>query len=198
MFELLTKFTVTPSRVHDILKEVYHRMFTARRLQIFHHRLTTMVKEISLKNWKWKTVEGRRKRVTTVPEQCSIRASRWALIMHKGKQTLRTISLLTSVSRTRPDFRSCLMIDLGRENDGNNEICLGVHFALWKMKNLSNYIIRDMWVKLKKMLSTVHANMPVGNLQKQSRWKRMFARATLPSTPCTPRFILSFRRTGDI
>ena len=29
-----------------------------------------------------------------------------------------------------PDFRSFLMIDLGRETDGNNEICLGVHFAL--------------------------------------------------------------------
>ena len=28
------------------------------------------------------------------------------------------------------DFRSCLMIDLGRETDGNNEKCLGVHFAL--------------------------------------------------------------------
>ena len=28
------------------------------------------------------------------------------------------------------DFRSCLMIDLGRETDGNNEICLGVHFCL--------------------------------------------------------------------
>ena len=31
------------------------------------------------------------------------------------------------------DFRSCLMIDLGRETDGNNEICLGVHFALCTM-----------------------------------------------------------------
>ena len=29
-----------------------------------------------------------------------------------------------------PDFRSCLMIDLGRETDGINEICLGVRFAL--------------------------------------------------------------------
>ena len=29
----------------------------------------------------------------------------------------------------RPDFRSCLMIDLGRETGGNNEICLGVRFA---------------------------------------------------------------------
>ena len=28
------------------------------------------------------------------------------------------------------DFRSCLMINLGRETDGNNEICLGVRFAL--------------------------------------------------------------------
>ena len=28
------------------------------------------------------------------------------------------------------DFQSCLMIDLGRGTDGNNEICLGVHFAL--------------------------------------------------------------------
>ena len=32
-----------------------------------------------------------------------------------------------------PDFRSCLMIDLGRETDGNNEICLGVRFALCVM-----------------------------------------------------------------
>ena len=29
-----------------------------------------------------------------------------------------------------PNFRSCLMIDLGLETDGNNEICLGVRFAL--------------------------------------------------------------------
>ena len=29
-----------------------------------------------------------------------------------------------------PDFRSCLMIDLGRETDGNNESCLGVRFCL--------------------------------------------------------------------
>ena len=28
------------------------------------------------------------------------------------------------------DFRSCLMIDFGRETDGNNKICLGVRFAL--------------------------------------------------------------------
>ena len=27
------------------------------------------------------------------------------------------------------DFRSCLMIDLGRETDGNG-FCLGAHFAL--------------------------------------------------------------------
>ena len=33
------------------------------------------------------------------------------------------------------DFRSCLMIDLGRETDGNNEICLGVHFALCIIKS---------------------------------------------------------------
>ena len=44
------------------------------------------------------------------------------LIMHKAKRTPRQISLL-------PDFRSCLVIDLG-ETDGNNEICLGVRFAL--------------------------------------------------------------------
>ena len=29
-----------------------------------------------------------------------------------------------------PDFGSCLIIDLGRETDGNNKICLGVRFAL--------------------------------------------------------------------
>ena len=34
------------------------------------------------------------------------------------------------------DFRSCLMIDLGRETDGNNEICLGVRFALCIIKVL--------------------------------------------------------------
>ena len=34
-----------------------------------------------------------------------------------------------------PDFRSCLMIDLGRETDGNNEICLGVRFALCIIKS---------------------------------------------------------------
>ena len=31
-----------------------------------------------------------------------------------------------------PDFRSCVMIYLGRENDGHNKICLGVRFALCK------------------------------------------------------------------
>ena len=61
------------------------------------------------------------------------------LIMHKAKWTPRQIPLLPSVSRPRSiirqllwDFRSCLMIDLGRETDGNthsNGICLGVHFA---------------------------------------------------------------------
>ena len=50
------------------------------------------------------------------------------LIMHKAKWTPR-------------DFRSCLMIDLGRETDGNNEISLGVHFALCikKFNNLSGH-----------------------------------------------------------
>ena len=79
------------------------------------------------------------------------------LIMRKAKSTPRQISLLPVPSVSRPrsiirqlrksleifevvdhqttskisrDFRSCLMIDLGRETDGNNEICLGVHFAL--------------------------------------------------------------------
>ena len=60
------------------------------------------------------------------------------LIMHKAKWTPRQISFLPSVSRPRSIirqlrkslFRSCLMIDLGCETDGNNEICLGVHFAL--------------------------------------------------------------------
>ena len=42
--------------------------------------------------------------------------------MHKAKQTPRQIRV--------PDFRSCPMIDLGRETDGNNEVCLGVRFAL--------------------------------------------------------------------
>ena len=59
------------------------------------------------------------------------------LIMHKAKWTLRQIPLLPSVlpprsiiRQLRKDFRSCLMIDLGRETDGNNGICLSVHFAL--------------------------------------------------------------------
>ena len=34
------------------------------------------------------------------------------------------------------DLRSCLMIDLGRETDGNNEICLGVRFALCAIEAL--------------------------------------------------------------
>ena len=61
--------------------------------------------------------------------------------MHKAKWTPRQISFLPSVSRPRSiirqlrDFRSCLMIDLGRETDGNNEICLGVHFALCIIKS---------------------------------------------------------------
>ena len=29
-----------------------------------------------------------------------------------------------------PDIRSCLTINLGRETDGNNEVCLGIRFAL--------------------------------------------------------------------
>ena len=33
-------------------------------------------------------------------------------------------------------FRSCLMIDLGHETDGNNEMCLGVRFALCIIKAL--------------------------------------------------------------
>ena len=69
-----------------------------------------------------KCSEETRKPVTTGPEQCSIRASRRALIMHKPKRTPRQIRV--------PDFRSCPMIDLGRETDGNNEIRLGVRFAL--------------------------------------------------------------------
>ena len=39
-----------------------------------------------------------------------------------------------SFENLRPDFRNCLMIDLGRETDGNNEICVGVHFALCVIK----------------------------------------------------------------
>ena len=35
-----------------------------------------------------------------------------------------------------PDFQSCLMIDLGRETDGNHEFCLGVRFALCIIKAL--------------------------------------------------------------
>ena len=67
------------------------------------------------------------------------------LIMHKAKRTLRQISLLPSVSRPRsiirPLRKSGMMIDLGRETDGNNEIWLGVRFALcitltcFKVKN---------------------------------------------------------------
>ena len=45
-----------------------------------------------------------------------------------------------TTSKISRDFRSCLMIDLGRETDGNNEICLGVHFALC--------IIKDQYSKL--------------------------------------------------
>ena len=51
--------------------------------------------------------------------------------MHKAKRTPRQISLLPSVSRPKsiirqlgkfgPNFRSCLMIDLGHETDGNSE-----------------------------------------------------------------------------
>ena len=40
-----------------------------------------------------------------------------------------------TTSKISRDFRSCLMIDLGRETDGNNEICLGVHFALCIIKS---------------------------------------------------------------
>ena len=52
------------------------------------------------------------------------------LIMHKAKWTPRQTPLLPR------DFRSCLMIDLGRETDGirNNGVCLGVLFALCIIK----------------------------------------------------------------
>ena len=33
------------------------------------------------------------------------------------------------------------MIDLGRETDGNNEICLGVHFALCMILTFMHLII---------------------------------------------------------
>ena len=49
-----------------------------------------------------------------------------------------TVSFMTKVnhltpSNIWPDLRSCLMIDLGRETDGDNEICL-VRFALCVIK----------------------------------------------------------------
>ena len=42
----------------------------------------------------------------------------------------------TSAVQEQPEFRSCLMIDLGCETDGNNEIRLGVRFALCIIKAL--------------------------------------------------------------
>ena len=39
-----------------------------------------------------------------------------------------------------PNFRSFLLIDLGRETEGNNEMCLGVRYALCIIKAL------DLWL----------------------------------------------------
>ena len=36
--------------------------------------------------------------------------------------------IIRQLRKFGPNFRSCLMIDLGRETDGNNEICLGCPF----------------------------------------------------------------------
>ena len=75
-------------------------------------------------------------------KQCShmIRASRTAFNYAQGKTDTETNFVVTVGFTTKVDhqttskiwleFRNCLMIDLGRETDGNNEICLGVRFAL--------------------------------------------------------------------
>ena len=43
-------------------------------------------------------------------------------------------SIIRHFRKSGPDFRNCLMIDLGRETDGNNPICVGVRFALCIIK----------------------------------------------------------------
>ena len=82
----------------------------------------------------------RRKCATTLPGTV-LDMSEWSSFNYaQGKTDTKTnfvvtISFTTKVdhqttSKIWPDVWSCLMIDLGHETDGNNEICLGVCFAL--------------------------------------------------------------------
>ena len=82
----------------------------------------------------------RRKCVTPLPGTV-LDMSEWSSFNYAQGKTdtetnvVVTISFTTKVdhqttSKIWPDVWSCLMIDLSRENDGNNEICLGVCFAL--------------------------------------------------------------------
>ena len=63
--------------------------------------------------------------------------TRWLRIINAGEKYYAQgkTDTETNFVVTGPDFRSCLMIGLGRETDGNNEICLGVRFALCIIKS---------------------------------------------------------------
>ena len=43
-------------------------------------------------------------------------------------------SIIRQLRKCGPDFRNCLIINLGRATNGDNEICLGVRFALCIIK----------------------------------------------------------------
>ena len=49
---------------------------------------------------------------------------------------LLTYEITAIAVKIVPDFRSCLMTDLGRETDGNNGICFSVRFGLCRIKAL--------------------------------------------------------------
>ena len=54
---------------------------------------------------------------------------------HRDKKSVVTVGFTTKVDHQTTSKISCLMIDLGRETDSNNGICLGVHFAMCIMKS---------------------------------------------------------------
>ena len=77
------------------------------------------------------------------PPQKKKKTAEWDVPSVQSKMDTETNFVVTVDFTTKVDhqttskisFRSCLMIDLGRETDGNNEICLGVHFALCIIKS---------------------------------------------------------------
>ena len=93
--------------------------------------------QLGTTSWQWKLTESEEEGWPPSQKQCSIRASRRAFNYAQGKnghrdnfRCYRRFTTKVDHQTTSKIFRSCLMIDLGRETNGNNEICLGVRFAL--------------------------------------------------------------------